>query len=155
MSLKWPRIAGLAISVFSAAFAAGAAAQDGASDRAALEALYDATGGADWTDGTSWKTQAPLDEWYGVTTDAAGRVTGLDLGYNALAGPLPPALGSLVRLRWLDLGGNDLMGPIPAALGSLANLGSLSLGRNALTGPVPSRLGTWCSSGGWTSPGTT
>ena len=34
-----------------------------ASDRAALEALYDATGGASWTDGTNWKTSAPLGEW--------------------------------------------------------------------------------------------
>ena len=40
------------------------------SDRAALEALYDATSGPDWTDSTSWKTSAPLGEWYGVTTDA-------------------------------------------------------------------------------------
>ena len=55
-----------------------------------------------------------------MTTAAAGRVTGLDLGYNGLAGPLPSALGSLARLRWLDLGGNDLTGPIPAALGNPA-----------------------------------
>ena len=136
------RVAALAVAVFSAVLAAGAAAQDGAaSDRAALEALYDATGGAGWTDGTSWKTAAPLGEWHGVTTDVAGRVTGLDLAYNGLIGSLPPVLGSLARLRWLDLGGNDLTGPIPAALGNLANLGSLSLGRNALTGRIPAQLG--------------
>ena len=132
------RTAALVVAVFSAAFAAGASAQDGAaSDRAALEALYDATGGAEWTDGTHWKTPAPVGEWHGVTADAAGRVTGLDLGYNGLAGPLPPSLGSLDRLRWLDFEGNDLTGPIPVALGGLANLGSLSLARNALTGGVP------------------
>ena len=43
------------------------------SDRAALEALYDATAGGSWTDNTNWKTSAPLGAWYGVTTDASGR----------------------------------------------------------------------------------
>ena len=44
----------------------GAVAQSSvATDRAALEALYDATGGPSWTDSTSWKTDAPLGEWYG------------------------------------------------------------------------------------------
>ena len=44
-------------------------------DRAALEALYDATGGPGWTDSTNWNTSAPIGEWFGVSTDAAGRVT--------------------------------------------------------------------------------
>ena len=67
----------LAAVAFQAAFAAGVRAQTGVdTDRAALEAFYDATGGASWTNNTNWKTAAPLDEWHGVTTDAAGRVTG-------------------------------------------------------------------------------
>ena len=58
-----------------AGLAADAAAQgNAAADRAALEALYDATGGPGWTDSTNWKTSAPIGEWFGVTTDAAGRV---------------------------------------------------------------------------------
>ena len=70
-----------------AGLAADAAAQgNAASDRAALEALYDATGGPGWTDSTNWKTSAPIGEWFGVSTDAAGRVTGLNLGENALTG---------------------------------------------------------------------
>ena len=134
-------------------------------DRAVLEALYDATGGTGWTDSTSWKTSAPLDEWYGVTTDADGRVSRLDLGGNELTGsipvdleslanlrrleffsnnltgPIPSELGSLASLETLDLGGNELTGPIPAELGSLANLETLDLGENALTGSIPVELG--------------
>ena len=134
-------------------------------DRAVLEALYDATGGAGWADSTSWKTSAPLDEWYGVTTDADGRVSRLDLGGNELTGPIPvdleslanlqrlelfsnnltgpipSELGSLVNLETLDLGGNNLTGPIPAELGGLANLETLDLGENGLTGPIPVELG--------------
>ena len=126
-----------------AAFAAGAAAQgDAASDRAALEALYDATGGEGWTNRTNWRSASALGDWHGVTTDADGRVTGLDLHRNGLAGPLPPALGGLTRLESLDLGRNGLTGAIPGAVGSLVNLERLILSRNDLTGPVPPALGS-------------
>ncbi len=135
------------------------------SDRAALEALYDATGGPDWTDNTNWKTSAPLGEWHGVKTDADGRVIDLLLSDNALTGPIPAELGNLENLENLGLGfnaltgripgelgalaglwqlhlaGNALSGPLPAELGNLANLGSLSLQSNELTGPIPEALG--------------
>ena len=48
-------------------FLAGVIAQGSpATDRAALEAQYDATYGPNWKDNTNWKTDAPLDSWYGV-----------------------------------------------------------------------------------------
>ena len=135
-------IAALAAVVVWTALVADATAQDeAASDRAALEALYDATGGDGWTNRTNWKTAARLGDWHGVTTGADGRVTGLDLHRNGLAGRLPPALGSLSRLESLDLGRNGLTGPIPASLGSLASLESLVLSRNDFTGTVPPALG--------------
>ena len=59
-------------------------------DREVLEVLYDSTGGASWTNHRNWKTSVPLVEWYGVTADAAGRVTGLDLGDNDLNGRSRP-----------------------------------------------------------------
>ena len=114
-----------------------------AAARAALGALYDATSGQTlWTNSTNWKTAAPLGEWYGVTTDAAGRVTRLSLGDNALTGPIPEELGSLSNLGVLALGGNALTGPIPEALGNLANLRELYLWGNELTGPIPDALGS-------------
>ena len=103
-----------------------------ATDRDALEALYDATGGSAWTDNTNWKTDAPLDQWYGVETHGL-RVSTLRLGGydetvrrhvgNGLAGSLPAELGTLADLRRLQIVGNSsLTGPIPAELGSLTNL---------------------------------
>ena len=125
-----------------AGLAADVAAQgSAATDRAALEALYDATGGPGWTDSTNWNTSAPTGEWFGVSTDAAGRVTRLSLRGNDLTGPIPAELGNLVSLRSLDLTDNDLTGPIPSELGRLVNLEWLSLWGNALTGPVPAWLG--------------
>ena len=117
----------------------------GASDRAALEVLYDTTGGASWTNSTNWKTSAPLGNWHGVTTDASGRVTELKLSDNGLTGPIPTGLGSLETLQWLDLSSNELSGPIPSVLGSLANLFFLDLSRNELSGSVPEWLGNMSS----------
>ena len=143
----------LPICAFWAGLAAEVVAQgSAASDRAVLETLYDATGGPDWIDNTNWKGASPLGEWFGVTTDTAGRVTRLELPGNGLAGPIPAALGELPLLRNLDLGSrwdstaqrsveNRLTGSIPAELENLANLEWLSLWNNALTGPVPSWLG--------------
>ena len=137
------RIAALAVVALWTVFAAPAVAQDGVeSDRAALEALYDATGGAGWTHSANWKTTAPVGEWHGVTTDADGRVTRLHLRSNGLDGLIPPALGNLARLRELRLAWNELTGPIPSELGRLVNLERLGLSRNALTGPVPAWLGS-------------
>ena len=137
------RIGAVAGAVLWAAWAADAGAQDdGASDRKALEALYDATGGATWTHNTNWKTAAPLGQWGGVTTAAGGRVTGLDLSENALSGSLPPELGSLSSLAELNLGGNALTGPVPAWLAGLSDLEVLSLWDNELSGRIPAALGS-------------
>ena len=41
-------------------------------DRVVLHILYDGLGGDGWTDNTNWKTDKPLDEWHGVSTDSGG-----------------------------------------------------------------------------------
>ena len=119
-------------------------------DRAALVALYNATDGPNWVDSENWLTDAPLGEWYGVDTDASGRVVTLRLGgaYRngeyagpGLSGAIPPEIGALTRLVTLDLHSNDLSGAIPPELGELANLATLDLQWNDLTGEIPPELG--------------
>ena len=120
-------------------------------DRAALVALYEATDGPNWVDNTNWLTDAPLGEWYGVETDASGRVVRLDmhglrdhLGYhagNGLLGEIPQELGNLAHLEKLDLRSNALTGAIPRELGQLGNLRGLVLGGNNLQGHIPPELG--------------
>ena len=110
-------------------------------ERAALVALYDATGGPNWEDSTNWLTAEPIWTWHGVDTDAAGRVTKLSLGQNGLTGSLPAELGDLASLEVLHLYYNRLTGPIPEALGKLPALWDINLIRNALTGPIPEALG--------------
>ena len=110
-------------------------------DRAALVALYHATDGPNWVDNGNWLTEVPLDEWYGISTDGAGRVTTIELAANALAGPLPPEIGRLANLRRLELSRNGLTGSIPSEIGRLPNLEFLNLPINNLTGPLPPELG--------------
>ena len=110
-------------------------------DRAALEALYNATGGDNWLENANWMTSEALSTWYGVTTNSQGRVTELNLTSNQLKGELPPALANLTNLDVLALGGNQLTGTVPAWLSSLTNLQELYLWGNKLTGEIPTELG--------------
>ena len=112
-----------------------------AADRAVLVALYNATNGPGWTNTTNWRSDRPLGEWYGVATDAIGRVTSLRLTDNKLSGSIPAELSNLANLQWLSLNDNQLTGSIPSELGGLSNLERLYLGGNALTGSIPSALG--------------
>ena len=109
-------------------------------DRAALVALYEATDGPNWRHNTNWLTDKPLGEWYGVTTNADGRVVRLDLTRNGLTGTIPPELGELDQLGTLWLLRNDLTGPIPAELGNLTSVWQMSLAANDLSGAVPPEL---------------
>ena len=107
----------------------------------ALAALYEETGGPDWTDAENWLSDRPLRAWYGVQADLAGRVTRLDLAANGLEGRMPPALKDLHSIERLELSGNALTGPIPPDLGTLRSLRALELQGNALNGSIPSELG--------------
>ncbi len=131
----------------------GSGVQCVASDRAALEALYHATGGPNWADNANWLSDAPLGEWYGVETDSAGQVAGLNLAgrrdaatgewvRHGLNGPVPAALANLSSVESLDLSVNQLAGAIPPELGSLSDLRDLSLSDNQLEGAIPPELGS-------------
>ena len=115
---------------------------DAATDRAALVALYNATGGRNWRNNGNWLSDIPMGAWHGVITDSDGRVTELSLYSNQLTGEIPAELGSLTNLEVLQLSANQLTGEIPAELGSLTNLLQLYLSDNQLTGEIPAELGS-------------
>ncbi|MCY3698553.1 MAG: Ig-like domain-containing protein [Gemmatimonadetes bacterium] len=71
--------------------------------RDVLLQLHTAMRGHFWINSENWRTDAPLDTWYGVTTDEQGRVIGLDLSDNGLAGSIPPDIARLAELVLLDL----------------------------------------------------
>ena len=110
-------------------------------DRAALMALYEATGGPDWNFSRNWLTDAPLREWYGVGINSYGRVRSIQLTDNNLTGSLPPELSRLTEMFFLSLYSNEITGPIPPELGNLSDLGYFVLSSNNLTGPIPPEFG--------------
>ena len=115
-------------------------------DTIALMALYNSTGGANWTTNTNWGSTEPLSAWYQVHVNADGRVeilgpTTPTCSGNNLVGTLPAALGNLDQMEQLSLCGNQLSGTIPASLGDLTSLTLLSLWGNQLTGEIPASLG--------------
>lgn len=73
-----------------------------------LRRLYEDTGGPDWTDNTNWCTEKPIGEWYGITVDAYGNVTGIDLSSNNLTGDL--YIGDFPHLKELNVSHNGLTG---------------------------------------------
>ena len=109
-------------------------------DREALVAIYNATGGANWTNNANWLTNSPLGQWHGVTTGSNGRVTSLSLPENGLTGEIPVELGNLTDLAMLDLDANQLGGEIPGELGSLTKLTGLHITNNELSGEIPFEL---------------
>ena len=134
-------------------------------DRAALAALYAATDGDNWEKNNNWRSDKPLQSWFGVITDAQGRAIRISLDGSGLEGANPVQLGTLsqlwslplltinymgrfprsseVSLSWLtsSFGGNELSGPIPPGLGNLTRLYWLHLDGNQLMGPIPTELG--------------
>lgn len=104
-------------------------------------ALYNATGGDNWSDNDNWLSDAPLGEWFGVTTDRFGRVTEIDLEGNGLRGHIPPELSLLQRLERLNLSKNALTGDFPRELTGLVKLTHLNLKWLGLTGHIPHELG--------------
>ena len=136
----------------------------GRADRSILTSLYETCGGSSWFKSTNWLTGMPLNQWWGVTTDAEGEVTRLHLRRNGLKGLLPDVLGNMKGLEELDLSGNRLHEPkvgisdlfrwtpaqirrvrdkegIPAQLGDLTGLRLLNLSGNMFHWNIPATLG--------------
>lgn len=133
------------------ALAAPAQAAVPAAERSALVALYNATGGARWTDRTGWAGAAGTEcSWAGVACGVSGNtggttVTGLDLSENNLVGSLPASLKNLTNLQSLQLGLNQISGALPRELGSLSKLAFLDLPFNRIAGGLPVELGNLAS----------
>ena len=113
-------------------------------DRDALIALYDATDGDNWTTNTNWKSDKPLGEWYGVTTNTEGRVTALRLSRNRLSGEMPSELGNLDNLQYLYIYDNRISGQIPRRLTRLTRLSQFYFdGNSGLCAPSTATFQTW------------
>ena len=69
--------------------------------RYSLIVLYYATNGANWFDNEGWLSDSDECDWYGVTCNDSGFVTGLQLDGNNLIGTIPSNIASLSQLGTL------------------------------------------------------
>ncbi|MBL86580.1 MAG: hypothetical protein CMO82_07980 [Winogradskyella sp.] len=118
------------------------------SERDALIAFYNATGGDSWTNNTNWNTDAPVNTWFGVfttTTDLNGlpysdglpHVWGVNFfENNNVTGTLPVELGNLTKLRNLIIRDGSLTGNIPEELYDLPDMLQIQLFNHGLTGNI-------------------
>ena len=113
-------------------------------ERAALEAIYRALHGEDWSDSENWCTDAPLKQWYGVMTNTfkgEAHVVYLHLQYLGAHGQIPSAIGELRYLRelWI-IGDSGIEGVLPASMANLTELRDLSISGTSISGPIPKCL---------------
>jgi Leucine-rich repeat (LRR) protein len=80
-------------------------------EKAALEALYDGTGGDYWINNTDWKSSSkPYCNWHGVVCGGANTVgvTSITLNQNNLNGEIPPSFWTLPQLTHAQFRGNSI-----------------------------------------------
>ena len=95
------------------------------SEREALVALYDATGGAEWKNNAQWGSDQHISSWHGVQYYKQAREAGAAIG--------GVAKWTVEHVDRLNLAGNGLTGEIPAKLHGLNDLRRLDLRGNRLT----------------------
>lgn len=95
---------------------------------AALEALYNSTGGNNWTYKGNWlqgTTSSDFANWYGITV-RNGDVSQISLSSNNLIGSLPSKIEDLTMLSGIFIFSNRI-NSLPPEIGNLPNLASLTL----------------------------
>jgi|GEM_PF-5145692 len=100
-------------------------------DSVAIAKLYNKMNGTD-TWHVKWDDQTSYQQWFGVDTDAAGCVTGLDLSSNGLTGEVPLEINALLKMNTLKLSDNQIQ-DLPE-LFDLQKLEVLNLNQNQLAG---------------------
>lgn len=114
----------------------------------ALEALYNATDGNNWTNNDNWDFTGDendvTDTWFGLIV-SGGHVTQINLQSNNLVGTIPAEIGDFPELIELRLNNNSLTSAIPVEIDGLINLSRLDLNDNDLSGTLPTELGSLTS----------
>ncbi len=112
-------------------------------ERNALIALYNSLGGGGWTNKANWCSDKPVEEWYGVTVNGEGFVTGVSFENNNLLGTIPAEIGNLTNLKSLRIVGEPgVTGSIPEEICNLESLETLQIENNeSLSGNIPENIG--------------
>ena len=114
----------------------------------ALEALWNSTGGENWTNTDGWGVDTNVANWHGITlTEDNASVDKIDMQQgnailgNNLVGEIPDAISGLSHLRLLFLGSNHLFGNIPTTLKDIPTLIAVGIEKNNYSGALPKLIG--------------
>jgi hypothetical protein len=112
-------------------------------DSLALVAIFNATGGAgNWHADRVWDLTKPIDQWYNVKVNDAGRVTQVNLANGTVTAPwtLPAAVGDLTEMTNFRIIGCQLTGAIPEEVYNMTKLVSFYLTKNTPTWTLSSKI---------------
>ncbi|MDY8138495.1 hypothetical protein [Aquimarina sp. 2201CG5-10] len=105
-------------------------------ERQALINLYNAVGGANWTNtlanNQSWlinDANSSICDWYGVIVQD-NKVVELNLNNNNLTGTLPDVFANLPSLKKINFSNNKLGGAVPLSLTTITTLETLAIEHN-------------------------
>jgi len=94
------------LTIILAVLCIGGNAQTNPTDSLALVALYNNTGGTNWTNNTNWLS-GQVDSWFGITV-TTGRVDKIELPNNNLQGQVPTDISNMNLVQELILNNNQL-----------------------------------------------
>ena len=116
-------------------------------DRAALRFFWYANGGSGWTKRDYWLWRwRPLGQWYGVTTNSEGRVTGINLTGNGLKNGISNSIEALSALTTLQLPYNEnLGGTLPERLADISGLSHVDIRCTRVGTPLTHDFIAWVS----------
>ena len=125
-------------------------------DRAVLSRLYSENNGSEWhstevsrNTPQAWRPFSgdyllSFDDWYGVDTNEDGRVSGLNLNNNNLAGMIANVLEELEHLETLNLADNPMLsGALPDGLWDLSGLAEVNIRCTGIPTPDTPAFNDW------------
>ncbi len=108
----------------------------------ALEALWNSTGGENWTNTDGWGVDTNVANWHGITlTEDNASVFKLVLANNNLIGKLPNGLSALTNIEIFSLYDNPHLGNVSTEFNNMTKLKWLALIRNNHSGTLPQLIG--------------
>ena len=129
-------VAPLVLLLVSACAVAGQVSSNQTSSLLLLGAAIDRNGVLD----NSWKVGTDPCTWEGISCNAAGQVTTIDLQGKQLSGQLPldeKLWSNLDTLQNLNLAQNDITGFLPPQMSAASGLEYISVRDNGLESPLP------------------
>ncbi|CAI5467665.1 unnamed protein product [Closterium sp. Yama58-4] len=89
---------------------------------------------------TGWAPGAKCSNAHGITCDASGMITALNVSSSGITASIPNSISTLIALEYLNLHSNFLNSTVPNSFSTLKLLAHLDLSSNSFDGPIPDSI---------------